>query len=84
MGVLLVSASFGMVLKLIYSGFRQGHIDGCYYSLAAIYCLRIFYESVEKFGEMLVVLTFAFAIIRLGETVFNISRTKTSAELLPA
>ena len=83
-GVLLVSASFGMVLKLIYSGFRQGHIDGCYYSLAAIYCLRIFYESVEKFGEMLVVLTFAFAIIRLGETVFNIRRTKTSTELLPA
>ena len=84
MGVLLVSASFGMVLKLIYSGFRRGHIDASYYSLAAIYCMRIFYESVEKFGEMLVVLTFAFAIIRLGETVFNIRRTKTSTELLPA
>jgi oligosaccharide repeat unit polymerase len=87
MGVLVVSVALGLVLKVIYAGFRRGNISGAYYALAAIYCMRIFFESVEKFGEALVVLIFAFSVIRLGETLFNIARAKDAKteplELMP-
>ena len=72
LGVLLVTATLGVILKVLYVGFRQGQIDSAYYSLAVIYSMRIFFESVEKFGEALVVLIFAFSVIRLGETLFDI------------
>jgi len=76
-GVLVVTAIMGVILKVLYASFRRGQIDGAYYSLAAIYCLRMFFESVEKFGETLVILIFAFSVIRLGETLFNISPCKS-------
>jgi oligosaccharide repeat unit polymerase len=72
LGVLLVTATLGVILKVLYVGFRQGQIDSAYYSLAVIYSMRIFFESVEKFSEALVVLIFAFSVIRLGETLFDI------------
>ncbi|TMA93443.1 MAG: oligosaccharide repeat unit polymerase [Deltaproteobacteria bacterium] len=71
-GVFVVTAILGVILKVLYVGFRQGQIDGAYYSLAVIYSMRIFFESVEKFGEALVVLIFAFSVIRVGETLFDI------------
>jgi len=71
-GVFVVTAILGVILKVLYVGFRQGRIDSVYYSLAVIYSMRIFFESVEKFGEALVVLIFAFSVIRLGETLFDI------------
>ena len=71
-GVFVVTAILGVILKVLYFGFRHGQIDSVYYSLAVIYSMRIFFESVEKFGEALVVFIFAFSVIRLGQTIFDI------------
>jgi oligosaccharide repeat unit polymerase len=73
LGVFVVTAIFGMIVRIVYAEFRQGRVDPAYYSLALIYSIRIFFESIEKFGEGLAVLIFAFSIIKLSQTLFKIS-----------
>lgn len=72
LGVFVVTAIFGMILRILYAEFRRGRVDPVYYSLALIYSVRIFFESIEKFGEGLTVLVFAFCVIKLSQTLFNI------------
>jgi oligosaccharide repeat unit polymerase len=72
LAVFVVTAIFGMILRILYAEFRRGRVDPVYYSLALIYSIRIFFESIEKFGEGLTVLVFAFCVIKLSQTLFNI------------
>lgn len=66
-GIPIVMGVFGMLLKIIYVKFRRGSVHSGVYTLAVVYSLRIFFESINKWGEALVVLAFALFIILLGE-----------------
>jgi hypothetical protein len=66
-GVIVVTAIFAMILKIIYVGFRERLIGNAWYALSVIYGLAIFFESIEKYGEALIILVFVFAIIKIGQ-----------------
>lgn len=72
LGVFVVTAVFGILLKKVYTAFKREAISPVYYSLAVVYGLRIFFESVEEWGEGLVLMIVAFLVIRLGQTLFNV------------
>jgi hypothetical protein len=48
-------------------------VNSAFYALAVVYSIRIFFESVEKYGETLVVLACASAIMVVGRHVFGMS-----------
>jgi hypothetical protein len=72
-GVFLVTTIFGMILKTLYVEFRSGLINNVFYALILVYSTRVFFESIEKYGEMLMVLTCVLLIINLGQSLFRIS-----------
>lgn len=72
-GVFLVTTIFGMILKTLYVEFRSGLINNVFYALILVYSTRVFFESIEKYGEMLMVLTYVLLIINLGQSLFRIS-----------
>jgi len=78
LGVFVVTAVFGLLLSNAYKAFRQGAIGAPYYSLALFYSLRIFFESVEKWGEGLVMIVFAFLLIKVGPRLLNIGPDRGS------
>lgn len=71
LGVVAVSILFGLGIKILYSRFRAGRVNVAFYSLATIYSFRIFFESIEKWGEALTVLVFAGFLILLGKIFFS-------------
>ena len=66
-GVIIVTAVFAMILKIIYLGFRERFISNAFYALAVMYSVRVFFESIEKYGEAIVILAFVFATIKIGQ-----------------
>jgi oligosaccharide repeat unit polymerase len=66
-GVFVVTIIFGAIVKKLYMQMIQGSINSAIYVLTIVYSMRIFFETVEKFSEMLVVLTFAFLVIQAGQ-----------------
>ena len=68
-GVFITVTIFGMVLNTLYIRFRKGVINSTFYAISIVYGIRIFFESIEKFGEMLVVLFFALLIIKFGHVL---------------
>jgi len=66
-GVIVVTIVFAMILKIIYRWFKERVIDNAVYALVLVYSLRVFFESIEKYGEALIILAFACATIYLGE-----------------
>jgi len=66
-GVILVTAIFSMLLKIIYIEFRERFISNAGYALSVIYSLTMFFETIEKYGEALTILAFVFAIIKIGQ-----------------
>lgn len=70
-GVLVVTIIFGAIVKELYVRMRQGRMNKAIYALIIIYSIRIFFEGVEEFSEMLVVLIFAILVIKLGQ-IFNV------------
>jgi oligosaccharide repeat unit polymerase len=73
MGVVVVTAIFAMVLKIIYVGFRERFIGNAWYALSVIYSLTIFFESIEKYSEALTILAFVFAITKIGQLFSDIA-----------
>jgi oligosaccharide repeat unit polymerase len=72
-GVFLCTALFGVIGKVVYTEFRRGTIDPVYYVLGLVYATRIFFESIEKLPELMIVLVFAFLVVRLGQTVLTVA-----------
>jgi hypothetical protein len=83
-GVFITVTIFGMVLNRLYIRFRKGVINSAFYAISIVYGIRIFFESIEKFGEMLVVLFFALLIIKFGHVLTQISSAKRAWRLSPA
>ena len=65
-GVLVATILFGMMIKQAYVLMRRGFINKALYALIAVYSMRIFFESIEKFSEMLVVVVFAVAVMQVS------------------
>jgi len=70
-GLFVVTALFGVLTKRLYLGWKQGSIDSVFYTIALLYSARIFFESIEKFPEAMVVLVFALAVTRVGQVTFR-------------
>jgi hypothetical protein len=66
-GVVAVTALFGFVMKYLYVKFRSGRLPAPLYVLVAIYSFRIYLESMDKWGETLVVAAFALATLKAAE-----------------
>jgi oligosaccharide repeat unit polymerase len=71
-GVLVVMIVFGAILKKLYIQMTQGRINSAIYVLTIVYSMRIFFETIEKFSEMLLVLFFAFLVIQAGQ-ILNVA-----------
>jgi hypothetical protein len=63
-GVVVLCGIMGMALKVLYRKFRDGSIYAAVYVLAMIYSLRILFESIEKWAEMLAIVGFALLVIQ--------------------
>jgi hypothetical protein len=72
LGVFVVTATFGILLKKIYTAFKLEAISPVYYSLAVVYGLRIFFESIEEWSEGLEMIVYAYLLIRFGPILFNV------------
>jgi hypothetical protein len=72
LGVFVVTTLFGILLRKVYIAFKQGTIGAVYYSFATVYGLRIFFESVEEWGEGLEMIVYAYLLIRFGPILFNV------------
>jgi oligosaccharide repeat unit polymerase len=70
-GLLLIIVAFGVLVKLVYVRFRSGHLRASAYVLATTYSLRIFLESIEKWGELVPVLVYLFVIIFAARMVYG-------------
>lgn len=70
LGVILLTIAFGMILKAVYVRFREGIVPDVLFVLFVIYSIvYIFYGSIEKFGETLIIFAFAIFVIKLGEAL---------------
>lgn len=67
LAVVLLTIIFGIILNAVYVKFRQSVVPDVLFVLFVIYSvIYIFYISIEKFGEMLLIFGFAIAVIKLG------------------
>lgn len=73
-GLFIVTALFGVILKWIYIGYREKRINSAIYALFFIYSVRIFYESIEKYSELLTVMTYAIGLFVLTNLMKSIAR----------
>lgn len=61
-GVVLVGIAFGLIGSVLYRKLQRGRLPLFAYGIAAIYLVRIFFESIQKWPEALVVLSVALLI----------------------
>jgi hypothetical protein len=80
-GVMVVMTVFGMGLKIIYVEHKMGAVNSAFYALSVVYSIRIFFESIEKYGEVIIVLSFAFIVIKFGQIFSTISPTKEAMKI---
>lgn len=77
-GVLFIPillATYGSVLRGLYVTFRAGYMPLPMYAVIAIYSLRIYYESIEKYKEFLVIFAFMLLFYKLGQYIRPSGRT---------
>jgi len=68
-GVALVLGFCGFILQRVYTAFRTGVFHAAFYAVTLVYSLRIFFESIEKWGEYCIVLFAAVCLVKLGEAL---------------
>lgn len=66
-GVVIVTVIFGAIVKELYARMRHGQVNKAIYALFLVYSMRIFFEGVEEYGEMLMVLIFAVSVLHFAE-----------------
>lgn len=79
-GVLVVTIVFGAIVKEVYVGMRQGRVNKALYAVIIVYSVRIFFEGIEEFSEMLVVLIFACMVIYFGQILNNVHRNRPAVD----
>jgi hypothetical protein len=73
-GMVLIVMGFGVLVKLLYVRFRAGKVRAPVYVLAATYSIRIFLESIEKWGELVPVLVLLYAALYAARLIYGESR----------
>jgi hypothetical protein len=73
-GMVLIVMGFGVLVKLLYVRFRTGNLRAPVYVLAATYSLRIFLESVEKWGELIPVIVYLYAALYAARLIYGESK----------
>lgn len=58
---------FGAICRALYLAFKLEYVPLPLYTISAIYLLRIYYESVDKYKEFLVILLFMILFYKLGQ-----------------
>jgi hypothetical protein len=79
--VVIVMLLFGALLKILYLKFRQGNLHCAIYTLALLSAVQAFWVSIDVWPQALTILSFAFVLILLGKTVFNLRPQEHLAEL---
>jgi hypothetical protein len=69
--VFIATIIFGVLLKRLYIGWKEGWLHGPVYLLSLLYGTRIFFESIEKFTEAWIVVAMTVVIIRAGQLTFR-------------
>jgi hypothetical protein len=71
-GLVVITVGFGAITKLWYVRFRSGRIDPCLYVVGHIYLVRLLLESVDKWGETIVVLLFTLSTLAVARFLFGV------------
>lgn len=71
-GLVVITVGFGAVTKMWYVRFRSGKLDPCVYVVGDIYLARLLLESVDKWGETIVVLLFTLSTLALARFLFGV------------
>jgi hypothetical protein len=79
-GVIMGCALFGFALGRVYSAFRAGVIAAPTYVLVVVYCIRIFFEALDKYPEFLTVLAFLACIRLLGRLLAMAAAASAAGE----
>ena len=79
LGTIIVMMLYGAALKFLYLKFRRGALHIVIYVLATLYAMNMIWVSIEVWPQALTVLSYAFALIWLGKTVFNVRGTRVPA-----
>jgi hypothetical protein len=72
---------YGGLLKMVYLKFREGVMHSLIYALATLYRMCVLSSSIEVWSQTLMVSSFAFVLILLGKTFFNLQMQAHSPEL---
>lgn len=78
-GVVLVGIAFGLIGSVLYRKLQRGRLPLFVYGIAAIYLIRIFFESIQKWSEALVVLSVALLIEWVSQRHTAVPLNPTSA-----
>ena len=65
-GFLVVPTLFGIVLRQLYEQFRKHKLRPAIYAIIAVYAVRITFESINKWSELVTVTGFAVAAIAIS------------------
>jgi oligosaccharide repeat unit polymerase len=71
-GVFVVTIVIGLMLKILYIEFRRGSIVNVLYVILVVYIMWIFFTSIQKYSEALVVLCFSLLIIKSGQAITHL------------
>ncbi|WP_336326814.1 O-antigen polymerase [Halovenus sp. HT40] len=63
LGVIIVLSVFGLVLKWLYAQFVQHRIRPVIYAIVAVYAIRLMFESINKWSELVVVSGFTGIVV---------------------
>jgi oligosaccharide repeat unit polymerase len=80
-GVLVVTIIFGAIVKEVYVSTKQKRVNDAIYALIIVSSMRIFFEGVEQFSEMLVLLVFAGIVIYFGQILNVLQRDRSVVKL---
>lgn len=81
-GALAVPTAAGWLAHQMYARFRRGRVSPILYALALVYGMRLFFESIDKWGEMVVVLGTGLLLIRVS-ALFEQKRTGIARPVAP-
>jgi len=77
-GVIVVLLILGYGIGMLYRRFREGRMRLALYVLTLMYSLRVFLESVDKWTELVIVMTFAVVLLWTARTTTSTRLTKAS------
>jgi len=76
-GVFPICAALGASMRVLHQRFRHGQISTPMYALMYLSALRLFAESIDKWGESLFLILSTYLLFRLSALMFRSPSTRT-------